>query len=109
MLARAADRFIKDGGIEGGNNAIDAWKNGIVEEMSLEEGREYYRNHPVMRLVTELLLKTGQKFYLHSAVQMERIISEWEKTDVENRKWDRLCENVNNPRLKDTEESNVFE
>eukprot|EP01040_Poterioochromonas_malhamensis_P011625 gene11625-12683_t len=59
VIARAAERFIKDGGVEGGNTAIEAWKNGIGEEMSLEEGREYYRNHPVMKLITELLLKTS--------------------------------------------------
>eukprot|EP01040_Poterioochromonas_malhamensis_P015203 gene15203-16975_t len=31
VIARAAERFIKDGGVEGGNTAIEAWKNGRME------------------------------------------------------------------------------
>ncbi len=91
MLARAAERFIKDGGVEGGNTAIEAWKNGIGEEMSLEEGREYYHNHPVMKLVTELLLKASLQFSKYSILLIEKAISEWEKTDIKNRTWDQLC------------------
>jgi hypothetical protein len=94
MLARAADRFIKDGGIEGGTSAIEAWKNGIGEEMSLEEGREYYRNHPVMKLVYEAMLKTSMYFCRCSFVEIEKAISEWETIDVKNRKWDRLYQVV---------------
>ena len=102
MIARAAERFIKDGGVEGGNTAIEAWKNGIGEEMSLEEGREYYRNHPVMKLVTEVILKTSMSFCRHSALHIERVISTWEKTDVKKRKWDQLCQDLNHSkRLKD--------
>jgi len=102
ILARAVERFIKDGGVEGGNTAIEAWKNGIGEEMSLEEGREYYRNHPVMKLVTEVILKTSMSFCRHSALHIERVISTWEKTDVKKRKWDQLCQDLNHSkRLKD--------
>ncbi len=97
MIARAAERFIKDGGVEGGNTAIEAWKNGIGEEMSLEEGREYYRNHPVMKLVTELLLKTSIQFSLYPILSIEKVISEWEKTDIEKRRWDQLCKDVTSP------------
>ena len=97
MLARAADRFIKDGGVEGGNTAIEAWKNGIGEEMSLEEGREYYRNHPVMKLVTELLLKTSVYFSIHHILLIEKVISEWEKTDIKKRRRDQLCKDVTSP------------
>ena len=112
MIARAAERFVKDGGVEGGNTAIEAWKNGIGEEMSLEEGREYYRNHPVMKLVTELLLKTAMYFIKHPEPVIEKVISEWEKTDIENRRWDQLCKDVvnwrrfNNKKEKDTEQPN---
>lgn len=111
MIARAAERFVKDGGVEGGNTAIEAWKNGIGEEMSLEEGREYYRNHPVMKLVTELLLKTSMYFTMHSEPVIEKAISEWEKTDIKNRRWDQLCKDVVTPnrfrgkKEKDTEQS----
>ena len=97
MIARAAERFIKDGGVEGGNTAIEAWKNGIGEEMSLEEGREYYRNHPVMKLVTELLLKASVQFSRYHILLIEKAISEWEKTDIEKRRWDQLCKDVTSP------------
>ncbi len=62
-----------------------------------------------MKLVTELRLKTGRTICFRSEVQMERILSIWEKADVKNRKWDRLCKSVKDPRLKDTEESKVFD
>ena len=114
MIARAAERFVKDGGVEGGNTAIEAWKNGIGEEMSLEEGREYYRNHPVMKLVTELLLKTSMYFTMYPEPVIEKAISEWEKTDIENRRWDQLCKDVfdsrrsKDKREKDTEQPKSF-
>ncbi len=44
--------------------------------MSLEEGREYYRNHPVMKLVTELLLKTSVQFSLYPTLLIEKVIIE---------------------------------
>ncbi len=94
MLARAADRFIKDGGFEGGISTIEAWKNGIGDEMSLEEGREYYRNHPVMKLVTEAMLKTSMYFCQRPLVKIEKAISEWETIDVKNRRWDQFCQVV---------------
>ena len=114
MIARAAERFIKDGGVEGGNTAIEAWKNGIGEEMSLEEGREYYRNHPVMKLVTELLLKSSVYFSIHHILLIEKAISEWEKTDIKKRRWDQLCKDVVSSRRfigkkeEDTEQPKSF-
>ncbi len=54
------------------------------EEMSLE-GREYYHNHPVMKLVAEVL-ETSLCFSIHSPIRIE-MVSEWEKTDVKNRTW----------------------
>ncbi len=95
MLARAAERFIKAGDIKGGNTAMEAWKNGIREEMSLAEGRDYYLNHPVMKFVTKALLKTSMVFCHHSILHIEKVISIWEKTDIKNRKWEQLCQDLN--------------
>lgn len=73
-LARAAETLIKERDIEGGNTAIEAWENGIGEEMSLEEGREHYRNHPVMKLVTKVLLSSTMNVYENPTAQVESFV-----------------------------------
>jgi hypothetical protein len=44
-----------------------------------------------MKLVTELLLKTSIQFSLYPILLIEKVISEWEKTDIKKRRWDQLC------------------
>ncbi len=51
----------------------------------LEEGREYYRNHPVMKLVTDALLKISIYFYKRQELMIEKAMLLWEKAGkIEN-------------------------
>ena len=97
-VGRAAKRFVRDGG-GGGSEAMEAWKNGIGEAMSVEEGREHYRKHPVVRLVREFVLQNPCIFN-RSLGYVKKGIKRWGNKGKEKREWNKLNSLISKLRTK---------
>lgn len=86
LIANAAKTFIA----ESPSHDLEAWRKGIEDKsFGVEEGRLYYRSHPVISLVREWVLRDPYCCKIPYNT-IKNAIETWEMQTTEPKKWDDL-------------------